>query len=52
MTQKILDMLNIWKLFNENNLLLSFSNFYTIIKIYLTIPILNCSAERNFINNK
>ncbi|XP_060855344.1 uncharacterized protein LOC132938912 [Metopolophium dirhodum] len=41
-------LLDIWKHFNEKNLLLSFPNLYTAIKIYLTIPIANCSAERAF----
>lgn len=41
-------MLDIWKFFNEKNVLLSFSNLYTTIKIYLNISIANCSAERVF----
>lgn len=49
--------LNSWKLFNENNLLLSFFNLDTAIKLYLTIPMAKCWAERAFsklvrINNK
>ncbi|KAL4154325.1 hypothetical protein QTP88_000204 [Uroleucon formosanum] len=41
-------LLDIWKHFNEKHLLLSFPNLYTTIKIYLTIPIANYSAERAF----
>lgn len=32
-------MLDIWKLFSENNLSLSFPNLHTEIQLYLTIPI-------------
>jgi len=35
-------LLDIWKHFNEKNLLLSFPYLYTAIKIYLTIPIGYC----------
>lgn len=41
-------MLDLWKLFNEKNLIVSFSNLYITIKIDLTIPIANCSAEKAF----
>lgn len=40
-------MLDIWKL-KLKNILLSFPNLYTIIKIYLTIPIENYTVGKVF----
>jgi len=41
-------MLDILKIFNEKNLLVSFPNLYTTIKMYLTIPNANYSDKRAF----
>lgn len=41
-------ILDLWKWFNENELINVFPNLYIALKIYLTIPSSNCSAERAF----
>lgn len=41
-------MLEIWKLINEKNLLLSVRNLYTAIKIHRIILVTNCLTGRIF----
>jgi hypothetical protein len=40
--------LDLWKWFHKNELIDVFPNLYIALKIYLTIPSSNCSAERAF----
>jgi len=46
--KKILGCPNILSLIYEENLIDIFPNLYTILKIYLTLPITSCEAERGF----
>lgn len=43
-----MNIFNIWIQFNEKSLIDVFPNLYTTLKIYLTIPSTNYSAERAF----
>ena len=40
--------LEMLKLMNELNLQSGFPNVYVALRIYLTLPVLNCSGERSF----
>jgi hypothetical protein len=45
MPQKFQEIL---QLIHERNLIEAFSNLTTNLKVYMTLPITSCEAERNF----
>ena len=46
--ENIISPVSMWSFIQENNIIATFPNLNTILRIYLTLPISNASGERSF----